>query len=230
MTRKRSKNTKKYYFTKVHEDAIVEYASTADHKRRTELYIDLIQPAFDEMVDKIVYTYKFTVLPNIDELRDECKIHLITLLDKFDPDKGSRAFSYFSVVTKNWFIQQVKKNTRRRNTEVQYDEIPKVLEQEKLTEHNPYMKEREKDEFWEAFWVELDEWKYDLDKPNERIVYDAIVTLMKNADDLELFSKKACYLYLREISKLETKQIVAVLSKFRKEYRDFKRDWNNGRF
>lgn len=53
-----------------------------------------------EMVDKIVYTYKFTTLPNIDELRDECKIWLTTVLEKFDPSKGSKAFSYFSVITK----------------------------------------------------------------------------------------------------------------------------------
>ena len=28
------------------------------------------------MVDKIVYTYKFTTLPNIDALKDECKVWL----------------------------------------------------------------------------------------------------------------------------------------------------------
>ena len=59
---------------------------------------DFIGPVFDEMVDKIVYTYKFTTLPNIDALKEECKIWLTTILDKYDPSKGSKAFSYFSVV------------------------------------------------------------------------------------------------------------------------------------
>ena len=103
-TRRRRKSRGKPYFTQVHEDAIVAYTNTDDIKKRTELYVKYIGPVFDEMVDKIVYTYKFTNLPNIDSLRDECKIWLITVLGKYDPNKGSKAFSYFSVITKNWFI------------------------------------------------------------------------------------------------------------------------------
>ena len=100
-----AKRTKKnYYFTQVHEDAIIKYASTDSRDIRTELYIEFIGPAFSEMVDKIIYTYKFTTLPNVDVLKDECKIWLTTILEKYDPNKGSKAFSYFSVITKNWFI------------------------------------------------------------------------------------------------------------------------------
>ena len=97
----------------MHENAIIEYNNTTDNKRRTELYTKLIQPAFSEMVDKIVYTYKFTNLPNIDCLKEDCKIWLTTILDKFDASKGSKAFSYFSVVTKNWFIHKVKKTSKK---------------------------------------------------------------------------------------------------------------------
>jgi hypothetical protein len=106
MRKKRSKSTKNHYFTKVHEDAIVKYANTNDIDLRSKLYIEYIQPAFDQMVDKIIYTYRFTSLPNIDYLKDDCKIWLTTILDKYDPTKGSKAFSYFSVVTKNWFIHK----------------------------------------------------------------------------------------------------------------------------
>ena len=65
--RKRRGRSKKanHYFTKVHENAIVEYAQIRDVRRRTELYIKYIEPAFSEMVDKVVFTYKFTSLPNI---------------------------------------------------------------------------------------------------------------------------------------------------------------------
>ena len=63
MARKRSG---KHYFTKDHENAIIQYVATDDQRLRTELYSEYIGPAFNEMVDKIVYTYKFTNLPNID--------------------------------------------------------------------------------------------------------------------------------------------------------------------
>ena len=105
-TRRKKARKGNKYFTKEHEKAIIEYALKKDRKIRTELYVQWIEPAFDEMVDKIVYTYKFNTLPNVDCLKDDCKIWLTTILDKYDPNRKSKAFSYFSVITKNWFIQK----------------------------------------------------------------------------------------------------------------------------
>ena len=75
--RKRRSKNKKHYFTQDHEDAIIRYCQTTCVRERTELYVKWIEPAFNEMVDKIVFTYKFTNLPNIDSLRDECKTNMI---------------------------------------------------------------------------------------------------------------------------------------------------------
>ena len=46
----------KKYFTKEHEDAIVRYCISEDREEKKILYRDFIQPAFNELVDKIVYT------------------------------------------------------------------------------------------------------------------------------------------------------------------------------
>ncbi len=121
---------KNEYFTKLHEEAILKYAVSTDRHEKSVLYETLIQPAFNEMVDKIVFTYKFTSLPNIEDLKDECKIWLTTILDKFDVSKGSKAFSYFSVITKNWFIHKVKKNSNGR--EVGLEDISQEFEEENL--------------------------------------------------------------------------------------------------
>ena len=98
MRKPRSKSKKNHYFTKDTEMAIVEYARTEDINLRTKLYIEHIQPAFNELVDKIVYTYKFTSLQNVDHHKEDCKIWLTTILDKYNPDRGTKAFSYFNVV------------------------------------------------------------------------------------------------------------------------------------
>jgi hypothetical protein len=71
LKKKRTKKRKNYYFTQIHEDAIVEYAKIKDNKRRTFLYVEYIQPAFNEMVNKIIFTYRFTSLPNISFLLRE---------------------------------------------------------------------------------------------------------------------------------------------------------------
>ena len=227
MPRKRSG---KHYFTKDHENAILQYVATDDQRLRTELYSEYIGPAFNEMVDKIVYTYKFTNLPNIEPLKDECKVWLTTILEKYDPNKGSKAFSYFSVITKNWFIHKVKKNTKRAKTEILYDELPKSIENERLVTHNKYHKQREEKEFWMSLWVEIDHWDTGNLKENEKKVLEAVKILLSSIDEDDMiYNKKAIYLYLRELTGLNTKQVVNNLNKLRVRYRIFKKNWINGK-
>ena len=224
--RKRRAKKKNLYFTEVHQKAIVEYALTDCRKVRTDLYIQYIGPVFDEMVDKITYTYKFTTLPNIDVLKDECKIWLTTILDKFDPEKGSKAFSYFSVITKNWFIHKVKKNSKNLKKEVNYDDVVGELEQTHLSEKNEYLDRREKFEFWQSLMNEFTMWEKQKLKENERKVLNAIIDLFDNVDELEIFNKKAIYMHIRELTNLNTKQVVNNLNRLREKYRNFKKDYN----
>jgi DNA-directed RNA polymerase specialized sigma subunit len=178
------------------------------------------------MVDKIVYTYKFTNLPNIDNLKEECKIWLTTILDKFDPEKGSKAFSYFSVITKNWFIHKVKKNSKQTKREVQLDDVKQSLEQEHLVSYNNYYETRNEKEFWKSLYLRIESWGGENLKANERKVLEAVKILFESSEDIEIFNKKAIYLYLREITGLNTKQVVNNLNKLRVRYRGFKKEWN----
>jgi hypothetical protein len=215
------------YFTKEHENAIIKYVNSESFSERSYLYNEFIGPVFDEMVDKIVYTYKFFTLPNIDVLRDECKIWLITVLPKYDSSK-SKAFSYFSVITKNWFIHKVKKQTNRKKTELELiEEIPKDLEYKYVSTINPYHKEREHQEFLDFLKEEISSWESSEMKENEEKILQAIKILFESADEIEIFNKKAIYLYIREITGLNTKQVVNHLSKMRVKYNTFKQKWNN---
>jgi len=225
---RKSRRKGRQYFTLVHEQAILDYVASQSIKERTDLYINLIGPAFDEMVDKIVYTYKFTTLPNIDVLRDECKIWLVTVLDKYDKNKGSKAFSYFSVITKNWFIHKVKKQSKKTRTEIELVDLPKDLELKYISTDNPYPQEREHEEFFNFLKNEIDSWEHDKMKENEKKVLEAIRILFESAEDIEIFNKKAIYLYLREITGLNTKQVVNNLNKMRTKYRVFRVKWDKG--
>ena len=217
------------YFTQVHEDAIVKYCSTDNLKIKEELYMSLIQPAFSQMVDKIVFTYRFTNLPDIEDLRDECKGWLITILAKFDPDKGSKAFSYFSVVTKNWFIHKVKKNKKRLEREVSFESVDYDLERDLLDKAETYEESQIRKELIQNLRAEMETWEVDFSKPAEKKVYDAVIVLFDSAEDIEIFNKKAIYLYLREITGMNTKQVVTQLNKMRKKYKEFRDDWDDGK-
>jgi hypothetical protein len=226
--RVRSKSKKNHYFTQVHEDAIVKYAITEDRELRSKLYEEYIQPAFDQMVDKIIYTYRFTTLPNIDYLKSDCKVWLTTILDKYDPNKGSKAFSYFSVVTKNWFIHKVKRTQKRNQTEIFMEDMLNQLEEDLISTEPTYLEKRTEMEFWKSLYKEIDTWDSFMLKDNERKVLMAVRILLDSADTIEIFNKKAIYLYLREITGLNTKQVVNNLNKLRKRYKVFKGKWQSG--
>ncbi len=227
MAKKRRKTA---YFTKVHEQAIIDFNNSTDLDEREYLYETYIESVFSEMVDKIVFTYRFTSLPNIDSLRQECKIWLTTVIQKFDPTKGSKAFSYFSVITKNWFIHKVKKNSKARKMEIPIEDLMvKSKLDEKLIVDHGYYRQRAEKEFWENLWIEIESWDTGNLKPNEEKVLEAIKLLLANPDSIEIFNKKAIYLYIREITGLNTKQIVNNLNKMRAKYKLFKKDWNDGK-
>ena len=76
--------------------------------------------------------------------------------------------------------------------------------------------------------TEVDSWDYEKMKDNERKVLEAVKILMESCDDIEIFNKKAIYLYLREITGLNTKQIVNNLNKMRTKYKVFKVKWDKG--
>lgn len=183
------------------------------------------------MVNKIVFTYKFNTLPNIDELKEECKIWITTILEKFDPSKGSKAFSYFSVITKNWFIHKVKKVSRQNKKEIFLDDssTQNEINYDNLVVYTQYDSERETSEFWNYLWKEMEEWKKMDLKGNEKKVLNAISILLENPDGIEIFNKKAVYLYIREITDLNTKQVVNNLNRIRSRYKNFKKIWDDGK-
>ena len=231
MARKRRKRTKRLYFTQEHEDAIIAYNNSTDPRERTILYAKYIQPAFSEMVDKIVFTYKFTTLPNIEDLREECKIYLTTILNKYNPDKGSKAFSYFSVITKNWFIHKVKKTNQQNKREMDIEDLSVEHQLLYASDKIKYEEEREEEEFWNLLWKEIEGWEKLKLKANEEKVLQAVKILLEDRNNPNLiFNKKAIYLYIREITGLNTKQVVNNLNKLRSKYRAFRHRWDEGQF
>ena len=78
----------------------------------------------------------------------------------------------------------------------------------------------------EYLWKSIERWDQQNLKENERKVLGAIKILLSDPDAIEIFNKKAIYLYIREITNLNTKQVLTNLNKFRVEYANFKKKWN----
>ena len=96
--------------------------------------------------------------------------------------------------------------------------IRPILDEKLVVDHGYYASRVEK-EFWTELWKEMESWDTGNLKPNELKVLEAIKLLLEHPDSIEIFNKKAIYLYIREITGLNTKQIVNNLNKMRAKYR-----------
>ncbi len=92
--------------------------------------------------------------------------------------------------------------------------------------HNTYISDRNKFEFFRNLKQEVADWKQLPLRPNELKTVQAIEIIFAEAENIEIFNKKAIYLYIREITGLNTKQVVSSLNKIRKRYAEFKKEWD----
>ena len=93
------------YFGAPVQEAIVDYNSTDNEAIRNKIYAGQIHFAIDKLAENIINTFKFPYfdVPFID-VQQEVVSFLVMNLHKYDHTKGSKAFSYFSVVAKNYLI------------------------------------------------------------------------------------------------------------------------------
>ncbi len=83
--RKRKPKKSRNYFTQETEDAIVEFISCKDIKKRDRIYKDKIHYAFFKLTENLIHTYKYYYTDNhsVEELQHNAIIFLLERLDKF---------------------------------------------------------------------------------------------------------------------------------------------------
>lgn len=214
--RRRGRNKKeKIYFSKKTEDAIIEYNSEDDQHKRNEIYETKIKFSFDKLVENIFNTFKFTYFDNSPlEIQKETVSHLVTNIHKFQAGKG-KAFSYFSIVAKNYLIFHNNNNYKRFNQHVDISETPSESSVCLQTE-DAHHKDIQTQEFMKLI---VNYWELNLSKifnkqKDLNIAY-AVIELFRNCERIENFNKKTLYLYIRELSNCKTQQITKVINKMK---------------
>ena len=194
--RPRSKN----YFTKDTENAIVRYNNEPNPEIRSQIYRDEIHYAFFKLTENIIHTFKFyyTEVDQIEHLQHEVITFLLSKLHLFNPDNGAKAYSYFGTITKNWLIVYNTKNYKKRVQKAPVDELYK---DDNYSYNMGEEKEKEKLGIFIDTYVKYVEDRFDrfFPKGNDAKVADAILELFRKRENLEIFNKKALYIYIREI-------------------------------
>ena len=111
------KRTKKVYFGQEVQDAIVRYNASESYSNKNKIYRDEIHKAFDKLAENIINTFKFTYFDvPFEDVKHEVVAFLVMNIHKYDHTKGTKAFSYFSVVAKNYLILHNNNNYKKFKT------------------------------------------------------------------------------------------------------------------
>ena len=214
------KRKNKQYFTSNTDLAIKEYLSTSNQKERDSIFANKIHYPFYKLAENLIHTFKFyyTEVDDLEDLKHEVVCFFLEKLDYFKPERGSKAFSYFSIVGKNYLILYNNNNYKKKKitTDVMAaDEDDGVL-------HSLGRDQRKKElkDFIDYFTEYIDKHMFVLFKKNHDLkVCDAINTLFKRRENLEIFNKKALYIYIREMTDVDTPVITKVTKNLKKLYK-----------
>lgn len=240
--RKPGEKTFRNYFDDDTQEAIIKYQKAQitlpdgtvvpDYEQRNKIYVMEILPAFSTLIENLINVYGYHVLYETrDDLKNECLEFLYGVINKFKPERGSKAFSYFNVVGKNWLTIKSKQNAKVVQNYVSLDnrEALSKHDLDLIEDHNvfPSIEDALTTEDLSKNLKQLVETLKGRTKTdNERICLDAINILIDNIDEIDLLSKRAVMLYIREITGLSSKQLSIVLSSLKKQYKAIKEESN----
>tara|TARA_B100000686_G_scaffold352606_1_gene455184 strand:- start:3944 stop:4684 length:741 start_codon:yes stop_codon:yes gene_type:complete len=225
MPRKAKKGSPRYYFHEGTEQGIIDYNNAQDWREKNAIYNEHLRQPFEKLCENIIHTFKFYHfdVPS-EDVKHEVISFMITRLDKYKQGKG-KAFSYFSVVVKNWLICHNNANYKKMKThtdvvDLKHKDAKKVTYESKETQtedHSMFYKGII--DYWETNIPKVFKKKRDID------IAHSIVDLMTRVDSIEIFNKKALYILLREISGAQTQHITKVLNVMRTHYKSLDTQW-----
>ena len=215
MAKKRKKKSRIYFGMDV-QDAIIRYNASESDAQRNKIYGNEIHKAFDKLAENIINTFKFTYFDyGFEDIKCEVVAFLVMNIHKYDHTKGSKAFSYFSVVAKNYLILHNNNNYKKMKI---HDDVSVLNEK---TDFSAAEKSEKLIEFLSLFVYHLEANIPSMFKKQRdmNIAY-ALVEILKRPHEIENFNKKSLYILIREMANVETVHITNVVNTLRVYYKN----------
>ena len=214
-TRKRKKKGKNYYFNIGTEKAIIRYNKTDDARLKNIIYNEHIAKAFDKLAENIIHTFKFYYFDvGSIEVKHEVVSFLVMNMHKFKEGKG-KAFSYFSIVAKNYLILNNNKNYKmgKIHSEMKVLDYKRNLMGENTTSETAeksVLFVGELHRFWDANLTNI------FRRDKDIRVADSVLHIFRIKENIENFNKKALYILIREMTGSNTQHITRIINVMKK--------------
>ena len=167
---------------------------------------------FFKLTQNIIHTFKFyhTEVENLEHLQHEIIVFLLSKIHLFDPSRGAKAYSYFGTIVKRWLILYNTKNYNKKIKKTPVDELSKEGSDYVYNMGDDSVKS-DLDKYIDIFVEHTTQNIYELfPKKNDAQIADAILELFRKREEIDVFNKKALYIYIREMVDVKTPKITKI--------------------
>ena len=188
------------------------------------------------------FKFYYTEVDNLEDLQHELMVFLLSKIHLFNPDNGAKAYSYFGTIVKRWLIVYNQKNYGNKIKNISIadlnhysqldttdpsfmisskveDAINTTIEEEDFSNSDSHTPKGFKyedrlslfiDQYTEYCTNNIYEF---FPKGNDASIADAILELFRKRDHIDVFNKKALYIYIREMVDVKTPKITKIANK-----------------
>ena len=216
----------KMYFTNGTEKAIIRYNNSDNSVLRNKIYEEHIAYPFDKLAENIIHTFKFYYFDvSSEDVKHEVVSFLVMNMHKFQEGKG-KAFSYFSIVAKNYLILHNNKNYKKYKIHNSLDVLD--FGRNVGNEQSNRDTKESNEEFIEQM---LEYWDENITNVFRRqkdiLVADAVLEIFRRRQNIENFNKKALYILIREMTGTKTQHITRIVNTMKKYYEELHSEYLN---
>jgi hypothetical protein len=185
------------------------------------------------------FKFYHTEVENLEDLQHEIMTFLLDKIHLFDPAKGAKAYSYFGTIVKRWLIVYNQKNYKKKLSNIPIldlsnysnldtsdpdfisskrmdNEVSSLIETEDHLDDDElgmqgYKHQDKLSWFMDQYVDYCTEHIFDIfNKEYDAQIADAILELFRKRDAIDVFNKKALYIYIREQVDVKTPKITKI--------------------
>ena len=219
----------KPYFGQVQEAAVRVFLTATTFDEKNKVYNKDLRAPLNKMIESIIRRYKLYRRDfQYEDIHADTLSFLITKADKFKPEKGKKAYSYFGTICKNYLMGMIMKDQKERNRKISYEDIAPSFEN---GYREGYSYEMVDDEIGIEVLIKnlLDKIKVFMSEnkltENEEKVGISLIDVFENYEEIFIagsgnkFNKNVILYQLREMTGLTTKEIRSSLSRYKDIYK-----------
>jgi hypothetical protein len=222
------KRTTNLYFGPEEEKAVLEFLTTEDYNSRNRIYNKHLRAPLNKMIESIIRRYKlYRKDYSFEDVHADTLSFLAMKMNKFKPEKGKKAYSYFGTICKNYLLGQLLKADKKMKTDLSYDDVYKTVEE--MDDYQYNLEDTDKtplDKFIQEITANIKaEIEHGKINENEKKVGDSLIQVLENWETIfeqvesgNKYNKNLILSYIRELSGLTTKDIRVSMRRYKKIY------------